>query len=319
MLLDVCYKKNSNSNSTQLKIPMNGLAFAKHFAIAGQYYEPKITKIPRILGIFLMYSLYLERDAFCNENRFSEPRPEFSDPTQKSQFSNLAGRAIADFLSKRIDNCCFTVNYEAAMRRENLQIKGKRADLIGFTSNGEKISIEAKGFSTSSISEEKMKKYKTQAQEGGLHCKYSVACVSYNLYNRVKCNYYDPEGEDNEFDKELLKELTKNYYSGLKRFLELGVEYQIKEFSSEEFYVINLRKIALKIFFKYESYRDFDFFAYEFLYSYYLILPKKIDVYSESGLDNSLEPFEKFLEHDDIYIDNDRVGLCNIKAIEKQS
>jgi hypothetical protein len=34
---------------------------------------------------------------------------------KKDNSPNLAGKAIADFLSKRIDQSIFTVNYEAAM------------------------------------------------------------------------------------------------------------------------------------------------------------------------------------------------------------
>ena len=64
----------------QLAIFMNRLAFAKHFAIAGQHGEPCIGKFLRILGVFLMYSNYLDGDSY-KKNRFSEPPIEFSDPT----------------------------------------------------------------------------------------------------------------------------------------------------------------------------------------------------------------------------------------------
>jgi hypothetical protein len=74
-----------------------------------------------------------------------------SDPTEKGQFSNLVGKAIADFLSKRIDHSLFTVNYEAAMRLKDisLSISGKqirRPDLPAFVPNAT-FAIEAKGFS----------------------------------------------------------------------------------------------------------------------------------------------------------------------------
>ncbi|MEJ0104733.1 MAG: hypothetical protein WDO19_20220 [Bacteroidota bacterium] len=95
---------------------MTRLAFAKHLAVAGQGYAPKPQKILRTIGMLFHYSYYMQRTAF-NNNRFSEPPMGWSDPTEKGQFSTLAGKAIADFLSKRIDRSLYTVNYEAAMRQ----------------------------------------------------------------------------------------------------------------------------------------------------------------------------------------------------------
>ena len=77
------------------------LAFAKHLAIAGQEYAPRPQKLLRTIGMFFHYSYYLQREAFYN-NRFSQPPTALSDPTEKGQFSNLAGKAVADFLSKKL-------------------------------------------------------------------------------------------------------------------------------------------------------------------------------------------------------------------------
>jgi len=76
------------------------LAFAKHMAIAGQGYAPRPQKLFRMIGMAFHYGYYIQRKAFYN-SRFSEPPTELSDPTEKAQFSNIAGKAIADFLSKR--------------------------------------------------------------------------------------------------------------------------------------------------------------------------------------------------------------------------
>ncbi len=73
------------------------LAFAKHLAIAGQGYAPRPQKLLRTLGMFLHYSYYIQKQDFLN-NRFSRPPRILSDPTEQGQFSNLAGKAIADFL-----------------------------------------------------------------------------------------------------------------------------------------------------------------------------------------------------------------------------
>ena len=306
-------------NTRQHTISMNKLAFAKHFAIAGQHYEPHISKLPRILGVFLMYSNYLDRYSFYKENRFSEPPIEFSDPTSKAQFSNLAGRAIADFLSKRIDKCQFTVNYEAAMRIKNIPIKGSRADLIGFTEDEKIISIEAKGLCQRSISKGKMKKYKQQSRNGGLKVDYSIACVSYNLYERVRCKYHDPEGEEIKFDSELFRNLTKNYYSGLSSFIHsdaINAITETREFGSEEFIIVNLGRLFYyhKIPFG-NNYLWQYRFLYKYLSQYSLILPGNIEELADKGLNKPLPPFPLYASEGDgysergWYIDNDRVGI----------
>lgn len=299
----------------QLAIFMNRLAFAKHFAIAGQHGEPCIGKFLRILGVFLMYSNYLDGDSY-KKNRFSEPPIEFSDPTSKAQFSNLAGRAIADFLSKRIDKCCFTVNYEAAMRMKKLPIKGSRADLIGFTEDQKTISIEAKGLCQRSISKGEMEKYKQQSRNGGLKVDYSIACVSYNLYERVRCKYHDPEGEEVKFDSELFRNLTKNYYSGLSSFIYSDAVTETRELGSEEFIIVNLGRLFYyhQIPFR-NNYLWQDRFLYEYLSQYSLILPSNIEELADKGLNKPLPPFPLHVSEGDRhnerdwYIDNDRVGI----------
>ncbi len=303
-------------NIHQHTISMNKLAFAKHFAIAGQHYEPHFRKFLRILGVFLMYSNYLDGDSY-KKNRFSKPPIEFSDPTSKAQFSNLAGRAIADFLSKRIDKCCFTVNYEAAMRIKNILIKGSRADLIGFTEDEKIISIEAKGLCQRYISKDEMEKYKQQSRNGGLKVDYSIACVSYNLYERVRCKYHDPEGEEVKFDSELFRNLTKNYYSGLSSFIHSDAVTETREFDSEEFIIVNLGRLFYyhRIPFG-NNYLWQDRFFYEYLSQYSLILPSNIEELADKGLNKPLPPFplhasegDGHSERDWYYIDNDRVGI----------
>jgi hypothetical protein len=88
--------------TSKLNYRLTRLAFIKHLAIAGQGYAPRPQKLMRTLGMLLHYSYYLHRTAFYN-NRFSEPPISISDPTEKGQFSDVAGKAIADFLSKRIN------------------------------------------------------------------------------------------------------------------------------------------------------------------------------------------------------------------------
>lgn len=212
------------------------LAFAKHFAITGQGYAPKPQKLIRTIALFFHYSYYLQKQAFSN-NHFSLPPIGLSDPTEKGQFSNLAGKGIADFLSKRIDQSLFTVNYEAAMRLRNMPLNGGRPDLLAFKQNS-MFALEAKSFSGG---HRNMTAHKNQSLTGGIPVNFTVACVSYNLYNNVKCKYHDPFIDNIPYDNEMLTSLTRNYYAGLLEFLnQKYFEYYEFDFQGEKFYEVGL-------------------------------------------------------------------------------
>jgi hypothetical protein len=186
MNLTVEYKDTAGTVFNQMYI-LRRLAFAKHFAIAGQAYAPRPQKLIRTLAMFFRYIYYLQRQAF-NNGKFSEPPIQLSDPTEKGQFSNLAGKAIADFLSKRISQSIYTVNYEAAMRMQGMPITVGRPDLPAFKQDS-MFAIEAKGYSRGYGN---MATHKAQSQTGGIPVNFTVACVSYNLYNNIQCKYHDP-------------------------------------------------------------------------------------------------------------------------------
>lgn len=296
MKIEVEYKNNKIQNRTY---SMSMLAFAKHLAMAGQGYAPNINKLTRVFGMFLHYSPFMNLADF-NNGFFSTPSPLFYDPTEKSHFSNLAGKAIADFLSKKIDSSIYTVNYEAVMKLKRMPIKGERPDLIAFTSNKKTFAIEVKGFSGNSGN---MLKHKQQSQKGGIPVDFSVACVSHGLYKNVKCKYYDPENKMVKYDENLMKLLTKSYYSNLEKFLEIGTRETI-EVQKEKFYKIDLLNNSLI--------NQLSFFKnFSYITSVYLILPLRIREYAEKGLSTSMEPFtlEKNRYGDNLYIDNDRVGI----------
>jgi len=107
------------------------LGIIKHLALAGQGFQPRLYKLMRSIGFFLHYSEYLNPN-ILNTNKFSKPREELYDPTEISQFSNLVGKAIADYLSKSIYGCNLTLNYEGVMKlvNPNLNFNKTRADLI---------------------------------------------------------------------------------------------------------------------------------------------------------------------------------------------
>ena len=312
MNISVEYKDTHGIISNQTH-RMSRLAFAKHLAIAGQGYAPAPRKLLRTIAMFLHYSYYTRSGAF-NNDRFSEPPVALSDPTEKGQFSNLAGKAIADFLSKRIDRSFFTVNYEAAMRlnRIPLSIAGrqvKRPDLLAFTANST-FAIEAKGFSGWYGN---MAYHKAQSQSGGIPVNYTIASVSYDLYNNVKCKYHDPFNDNVSFDNELFSGLTRNYYQGLSLFLnEKFFYFREVEFQGEQFYEIELSNRIFFQFFKRDS--PFSPFWHHEILDYYrptLILPRDIMAYAEKGISSNIQPFlfDTIEQSSNIYIDNDRVGL----------
>lgn len=307
MNIQVEYKDTAGTITNQTH-RLTRLAFAKHLAIAGQGYAPRPQKLIRTIAMFFHYSNYIQRQAF-NNDRFSEPPIQLSDPTEKGQFSNLAGKAIADFLSKRIDQSIYTVNYEAAMRLRGLPLNVTRPDLLAFKQNA-MFAIEAKGYSGGHGN---MTKHKRQSQTGGIPVNFSVACVSYNLYNNVQCKYHDPFNDNIQYDNELLRGLTRNYYKGLSEFLnQKFFEYREVNFQGETFYEVELSFRNFEKLFPDEfPFRPILHFEILDFYRPRLILPKKIRDYAEDGLTSETKPFvfETSEQEYNTYIDNDRVGL----------
>jgi hypothetical protein len=257
--------------------------------------------------MFIHYQHYIQKKAF-NNDCFSLPPNELSDPTEKGHFSNLTGKSIADFLSKKIDNSIYTVNYEAAMRKKKMRIFGSRPDLIAYTKNSA-IAIEAKGYTKGHGN---MKDHKQQSTTGGIPVNCTVACVSYHLYSQVKCKYHDPFNDNIAFDKETFTELTKIYYSGLSEFLnEKYFQYDEIEVNGENFYAVELSENGYKSFFPEVS--PFKISKHFEILDYYrpkIILPSNIMEYAKNGISDEIEPYHfESSNAENMYIDNDRVGL----------
>ncbi len=178
MNLPVDYIDNNGTNHN-LNFTISRLAFVKHFAIAGQGYAPRLSKLFRAIGMAFHYSYYLQSHSFYN-NHFSQPPDSLSDPTEKGQFSNLVGKAIADFLSKRISNSMLTVNYEAEMRLRHIPVVGPRPDLLAYSPTST-FAIEAKGYTAGPGN---MTRHKLQARSGNhlIPVNFSIASVSSNIF-----------------------------------------------------------------------------------------------------------------------------------------
>lgn len=299
MEINVEYK-NQLGHVSNLSIRMRYLALIKHLAIAGQAYSPSPSKLMRALGMLLHYKDYISYSAF-NNDKFSQPHISLSDPTEKAQFSALAGKAIADFLSKQINRSLFTINYEAAMRIQGLPIKGSRPDLLAFT-NTHTIALEAKGRTQPTAGN--MSEHKTQAQSGPIPVNFSIACISYNLYNEVKCKYHDPENPETPYDENLLIKLSKDYYNSLNDFIKNKDIFprELIDIKNEKFYIINLTRMIINT----------TPYLYIFPTHYipiYLILPHKIEQFANEGLVKSTEPFFYNSISNYMYVDTDRVGI----------
>ena len=208
--------QNRNVSISREKIGRLGLF--KHLAVAGQGYLPSLRYYTRVAGIIFQYIEYMNRGAL-SANRFSEPPASRRDPTEKGHFSNLVGKGIGDFLAKRLSGAKITHSYEAAMTLAGIKIQGRRPDLYCL---GEKVQFaaEAKGYAAGSISAMEMLKYKNQAMSGPLPVNFSIASVSFNLYERVCCKYYDPFDRAVEFNSSLNSELNRLYYSGIYEYLD---------------------------------------------------------------------------------------------------
>jgi hypothetical protein len=261
----------------------------------------------RSIGLYFQYLDYMDRTAFYTNDRFSEPPIDISDPTEKSQFSNIVGKGIADFLSKRIDNSMLTVNYEAALRLLRQPISGSRPDLLAFSSSS-RFALEAKGYSRRSV---QMNKHKAQAGSGSIPVHYSVACVSYNMYRSIRCNYHDPRISDVRYDSALLRLLSKAYYYSFREYANIeSANYPIPVMDNHQ---VGFRRFALSEYLRLDrsqseilSMLSNRMFGYK---NIYLLLPATLDELSENGLREGDTAFVMSDMNDNVYIDSDRIGL----------
>ncbi|MBH8569265.1 hypothetical protein KB206_10245 [Microvirga sp. STS02] len=314
MKLTVYHTDAKKKTSTKL-IYLSKLAFAKHMAISGQSFLPMPHKIMRTLGMFLHYNLYT-RNFTKKSSRFSEPPTIFSDPTEKGHFSNLAGKAIADYLSKRLDNSALTLTYEAAMKVVDKDYRGPRPDLIAFDlARRQTFTIEAKGYSGNCGN---MLEHKKQASSGSpkIVVNFSVAAVSFHIYDSIKTNYCDPILDNSSINEEMLRELSKQYYSGLLSFIENDNNSTIINVNGTDYFKVNLIPTSLIRKSKIDTILDpySSLLSMPTLQNFSLILPANIYQLASVGMSvgNSIQAenhVPQYVDTPGLYIDNDGVGL----------
>lgn len=263
-------------------------ALIKHLGCVAQGRRSAIFKLGKAVGAMLFFSDYL----FPAQNCFSAPQNNMGDPTEKSQFSNIAGLAIADYFSKKINHAKFTIHYEAAMVQNNIPIHGSRPDLIAYCPHKVCLAIEAKGFSTSSVSLEKINEHKNQSRNihPQLGITNSYVSIAYNLYHQPKVYYIDPE-LSNAFDNHItLRNLSMQFYQSIIE----ETSHLNKKSCISGFYKVLISDKATKFRSK----------------KIYLVLPEKINEFAENGI-NGYSVFEqKKIDRDNnFYIDNDYIGI----------
>jgi hypothetical protein len=99
-----------NVNHTKLHITLP--AFLKHFSMVGRGRRPLLASIPRMISSAILYADYIPYRSFRKALGFNEPPTERYDLHEKGTFSGLVGKAIADFLAKRIDKAIYSISYE---------------------------------------------------------------------------------------------------------------------------------------------------------------------------------------------------------------
>lgn len=302
MNIDIEYIDQESNLSNKVE-SINTFGLAKHIAIAGQGYLPSIKYYTKIFGIFCHYIEYLNSTSL-NDSRFSLPPPERRDPTEKGQFSNLVGKGIGDFLSKRLSGAKVTHGYEAAMTVAGIPISGNRPDLY-CVGNNIQFALETKGYSAATISAKEMLNHKSQAQSGPLPVNFCVASVSYNLYELVRCKYHDPYNDNIQYNAPVNRELNRLYYAGIFEYLNFDY-FRIEEgeIQNKHCYFIDILgpgtpyKLCIGSF------------------SLALILQSE---FKKATLSESFTFNETAIQNPFLYLDTDGIGLCLMKFKSNKS
>lgn len=251
------------------------LEFVKTFSFAGI----NSTSNPLQTLFRFLENIYGFAPSFIDHKFHLHPELE-NDPTEKGQFSNKVGRAFAVYFAKKQSGAMYVYSYECALKKYGKQITGSRPDYYCDTSK-QSFSLEAKGYCCSSISDTKMQVYKNQALAGSLNVNFSIASATFNIYNKPKIKYYDPENDNKNYDYKFAEELRKDYYKGVLKLI--SSPYFINSQSPE------------KDFYAYKAIIDLNIFT---------ILVHK-SIVEQNDLLNTLHP----IKTENMFIDTDGIGL----------
>lgn len=292
MRFDVDYI-DINQYSHTKTFEISALAFAKHAVTCGKGdFESMFSSWLKAIGLIFNNLDYFSFNRL-NFRHFRRESLEIYDPTSATRFSNIVGCGVADFLCKNLLSATYVLGYEAAMLKNGIKISGRRPDFYGITRSRQQFSLEAKGRSDRSISDAEMLIVKDQSKSGPLNKHFTVASVTYNIYEKLACRFHDPINPDAIFNDELNSSLISSYYSELSAFLD---RYLIRTGAEE---------IGGKHYYSFE-------FEPDYIYPIYfnsIMSSLRILIAVESYRGDRIEPLlEPFIENN-IYIDVDRIGL----------
>ena len=277
--------KDSNGKLSVKNDSISYLAFVKTLAFAGIN-----SKSNTLQTIFRFLTFIFDfAPSFFDGHFHLHPEIE-NDPTERNQFSNKIGRTFAIYLAKREYGAKYVYCYECALKQKGHKIAGARPDYYCDTSTTF-FSLEAKGSGKGSVSDSVMQTVKKQAQSGVLPKLFSVASNTYNIYNRPRIKFYDPENKIKNYDRDLSVLLRKDYYAGVAKIVES------------------------RYFFRTES-PEPNFYAYSTILCPDLlkILVHK-SIIQNKDLTDEITTYEK----ESIFIDTDGIGLCiDLKKITQQ-
>jgi len=309
MNIDIVDMKNTISLQKSLSI--SNLALIKHMAFSGMGYNLSLRKLMRMIGMYLHYNYYL-KDLTSN-NCFSKLPDYLYDPTELSHFSNIVGKAFADYVSKKIYNSFATFSYEAALKilinnGKIANTKDKRGDLIAFTSNG-MFAVEAKGLSDKKIYKTTIDKAKAQLSEILIGVNFSVISISHNIYKKIKLKYEyieNSSGLNNNYYKELKKDLFINYYNNISSFINENVfEVSNIEIKKKDFHLLRFQEDFIS-----KELSNFSLFLKleDITEKFAILITKDIDIYKDKGIEENFIR-EYSYEDENTYIDVDGIGI----------
>ncbi|HDS1580356.1 TPA: hypothetical protein QEL15_002447 [Stenotrophomonas maltophilia] len=233
-----------NAKSHSLIVDMSLPAFLKHLAISGQGERGgALMALSRGAGAYLFHRRYFDVRLWRLAG-LRRAHPYLHDPTDQGDFSTLAGRAVADFLAKKLLDAKFTHGYEAAMQLKKLPLVGDRPDFYCVTRDSKRqFAMEAKGYGKKYVGSIEMAEHKAQSKSGPLAVHFTVASVLFRCYGKPRCNFHDPLEGDVEFDFELNAALANQFYSGLLEEFDAYLERVNLEIDGREFISYELSSI----------------------------------------------------------------------------
>jgi hypothetical protein len=268
-----------------------GLArLLKHVGIAGQIRPLWAFSTLRGLGFLLYFHNYIDAPIFSwKAPKFRRDSLQLIDPTDISHFSNIIGRAIGDMLARRISGAKYTHTYENALLVRNIVCLEERPDFYCDTGKVQ-FAMEVKGYSRSSVSDNKMSDIKNQAASGPLPVPFYIACATYGVFDHpLKAKYYDPENENVEYDQNLSIVLARAYYSNI--YSEVS--------SLKELRPVIINNVECQAY-------SLDTFG---LFGHKIIISTTIRKWLLNDTRNGELPVVESIESDDLFLDSDGIGI----------